>query len=132
MSVYSDAPSVLSPTTFYSTLEQRIECAPKPEASAPFPVRTEASGAAEQPAAQFMAPVSDAAAVDSIDLTKIGSILNSLSSVMKNTGVISQLFEFRLVLVLKLDGNALFFFFLRSLFASFRSRSGESSCDCPI
>lgn len=56
-------------------------------ASAPFPARTEPSVAAERPAAQFTAPVSDgAAAVDGIDLAKIGSILNSLSSVMKNAG----------------------------------------------
>lgn len=43
--------------------------------------------AAERPVGRFTAPVSDAAAaVDGIDLAKIGSILNSLSSVMKNAG----------------------------------------------
>uniref|UniRef100_H2U0E9 Regulation of nuclear pre-mRNA domain-containing protein 2 n=1 Tax=Takifugu rubripes TaxID=31033 RepID=H2U0E9_TAKRU len=60
---------------------------PAPEASAPFPATTEPSAAAERPVGPFAAPVSDAAAaVDGIDLAKIGSILNSLSSVMKNAG----------------------------------------------
>lgn len=80
------APSVVSLDTLSSALEQRIECAPKPEASAPFAARTKPSVAGERPAAQFTAPVTEAAAVDSIDLAKIGSILNSLSSVMKSTG----------------------------------------------
>lgn len=80
------APSVVSLYTLYSILEQRIECAPKPEASAPYPARTKPSVAAERPAAKFTASVPDAAAVDSIDLAKIGSILNSLSSVMKSSG----------------------------------------------
>uniref|UniRef100_A0A674NH88 Regulation of nuclear pre-mRNA domain-containing protein 2 n=1 Tax=Takifugu rubripes TaxID=31033 RepID=A0A674NH88_TAKRU len=67
--------------------KQQIECPPKPEASAPFPATTEPSAAAERPVGPFAAPVSDAAAaVDGIDLAKIGSILNSLSSVMKNAG----------------------------------------------
>lgn len=67
------------PNTLYS-LEQQIECPHKPEASAPFPARTEAAATAERPAA------GGAGAVDGIDLAKIGSILNSLSSVMKTTG----------------------------------------------
>lgn len=81
--------SVASPHLLYSTSEQRIECTPKPAASAAFPpARAEPSvGAERPPPAQFPAPASaDAAAVDSIDLAKIGSILNSLSSVMKNSG----------------------------------------------
>ncbi|TNM93148.1 hypothetical protein fugu_018550 [Takifugu bimaculatus] len=72
-------------------IEQQIECPPKPEASAPFPATTEPSVAAERPVGPFAAPVSDAAAaVDGIDLAKIGSILNSLSSVMKNADVAAE------------------------------------------
>lgn len=74
--------SLISLFTLYSPLEQQIECPPKPEASA-----TTEPAAAERPVGHFTAPASDAAAaVDGIDLAKIGSILNSLSSVMKNAG----------------------------------------------
>lgn len=81
--------SVASLHLLYPTSEQRIECTPKPAASAAFPARAEPSAGSARnapPSAQFPAPVSDAAAVDGIDLAKIGSILNSLSSVMKNSG----------------------------------------------
>lgn len=75
--------SLISLSTLDSPLEQQIECPPKPEAS----TTTEPAAAAERPVGHFKAPVSDAAAaVDGIDLAKIGSILNSLSSVMKNAG----------------------------------------------
>ncbi|TWW65648.1 Regulation of nuclear pre-mRNA domain-containing protein 2 [Takifugu flavidus] len=73
--------SPISLSALYSTLEQQIECPPKPEASAPFPATTEPSVAAERPVGPFAAPVSDAAAaVDGIDLAKIGSILNNVAA----------------------------------------------------
>lgn len=114
--------------TLSSTLEQRIECAPKPEASAPLPARSEPSVAAERAAA------SDAAAVEGIDLAKIGSILNSLSSVMSKNKSAAPITR---PLLVELEGNGFSFLFVGKVrrffyFASFRSRSGESSCHCPI
>lgn len=90
-SASSQTLSPISLSPLYSPLEQQIEFPPKPEASAPFPATTEPSVAAERPVGRFTAPASDAAAaVDGIDLAKIGSILNSLSSVMKSAGERSQ------------------------------------------
>lgn len=64
-------------------MEDQIECPTNPE----VPEKTEPSVATEQPVMQFTPSVSDpASAVDGVDLAKIGSILNSLNSAMKNTG----------------------------------------------
>ncbi|XP_076611302.1 regulation of nuclear pre-mRNA domain-containing protein 2a [Chaetodon auriga] len=68
-------------------VEEQIKCSTNPAVSTPVPAKTERSVAAEQPVTQVAAPAAaPAAAVESVDLSKIGSILNSLSSVMKNTG----------------------------------------------
>lgn len=64
---------------------EQIECPTnRPEVSAPVSAKKTASVATEQPVAQAAPPA--AAAVENVDLGKIGSILNSLSSAMKNTG----------------------------------------------
>ncbi|XP_036948950.1 regulation of nuclear pre-mRNA domain-containing protein 2a isoform X2 [Acanthopagrus latus] len=56
------------------------------EVSTPLRAKPEPSVTTEQPIAQVTPPVvPSAAALESVDLAKIGSILNSLSSVMKNT-----------------------------------------------
>lgn len=69
-------------------VEQQIESTPHPEVSAAVPAKSEPSVATEQPVTQVEPSVAapPAAAVESVDMGKIGSILNSLSSVMKNTG----------------------------------------------
>uniref|UniRef100_UPI0037E8285A regulation of nuclear pre-mRNA domain-containing protein 2a n=1 Tax=Semicossyphus pulcher TaxID=241346 RepID=UPI0037E8285A len=68
-------------------VQEQIERPTHPEVSAPVPAKPEPSVAAEQPLPQVEPPVAaSAAAVESVDLGKIGSILNSLSSVIKNTG----------------------------------------------
>uniref|UniRef100_A0A671UHP9 Regulation of nuclear pre-mRNA domain-containing protein 2 n=1 Tax=Sparus aurata TaxID=8175 RepID=A0A671UHP9_SPAAU len=57
------------------------------EVSTPLPAKPEPSVITEQRITQVTPPVvPSAAALESVDLAKIGSILNSLSSVMKNTG----------------------------------------------
>ncbi|XP_035537122.1 regulation of nuclear pre-mRNA domain-containing protein 2a [Morone saxatilis] len=67
-------------------VEENIECPTQPAVSTPVPAKTEPSVSREQPVAQATPPVAaPAAVVESVDLGKIGSILNSLSSVMKNT-----------------------------------------------
>nr|XP_019958035.1 PREDICTED: regulation of nuclear pre-mRNA domain-containing protein 2-like [Paralichthys olivaceus] len=68
-------------------VEQQTERPTHPEVSTPVPANKEPPAAAEQPVTQVTPPVAaPAAAVESVDLGKIGSILNSLSSVIKNTG----------------------------------------------
>lgn len=65
-------------------VEEQSECPTHPKVSTS---KTEPSVATEQRVTQVTPPVaSPAAAVESVDLGKIGSILNSLNSVMKNTG----------------------------------------------
>ncbi|KAM6903421.1 regulation of nuclear pre-mRNA domain-containing protein 2a [Lycodopsis pacificus] len=77
-------------------VEEQSECRTDQKLSTS---KTETSVAIEQPVTQVTAPVAapvaaplvaplvaPAAAVESVDLGKIGSILNSLNSVMKNTG----------------------------------------------
>uniref|UniRef100_A0A3Q3QNR4 Regulation of nuclear pre-mRNA domain-containing protein 2 n=1 Tax=Monopterus albus TaxID=43700 RepID=A0A3Q3QNR4_MONAL len=72
---------------FFSSVEEQIECSPHPEVSTTVPESNEPSAATEQPVKQVMSPVaSSGAALDNAHMGKIGSILNSLSSVMKNTG----------------------------------------------
>lgn len=69
---------------FFSSVEDQVERPTHPEVSTPVPAKSEPSVATEQPVAQVTPPVAaPAAAVESVDLGKIGSILNSLSSVMK-------------------------------------------------
>ncbi|XP_040909482.1 regulation of nuclear pre-mRNA domain-containing protein 2a [Toxotes jaculatrix] len=68
-------------------VEEQNESPAHPEVSTPVPAKKEPSITTEQAVAQVTPPVAPpAAAVESVDLGKIGSILNSLSSVMKNTG----------------------------------------------
>ncbi|KAE8281959.1 Regulation of nuclear pre-mRNA domain-containing protein 2 [Larimichthys crocea] len=68
-------------------VEQRVERSTQPEVSTPACAKTEPSVVTVQPVAQVTPTVAaPAAAVESVDLGKIGSILNSLSSVMKSTG----------------------------------------------
>lgn len=87
-------PSKLSLTALlFSSVDDKIECPAHPAVSTPVPTKTQPSVATEQPIAQVAPPVAaSAAAVESVDLGKIGSILNSLSSVMKNTGEYWHLF----------------------------------------
>lgn len=67
----------------FPAVEEQIKHPTKPE----VPEKTEPSVATEQPVAQFSPSVSvPASAVDGVDLSKIGSILNSLNSVMMSTG----------------------------------------------
>ncbi|XP_073340472.1 regulation of nuclear pre-mRNA domain-containing protein 2a [Pagrus major] len=68
-------------------VEEQMKCSTNPEVSTPLPAKPEPSVIKAQPIAQVTTPVAPpAAALESVDLAKIGSILNSLSSVMKNTG----------------------------------------------
>uniref|UniRef100_A0A3Q0RP23 CID domain-containing protein n=1 Tax=Amphilophus citrinellus TaxID=61819 RepID=A0A3Q0RP23_AMPCI len=68
-------------------VEDQTKPVPHPEAPTPVPSKSEPSVATEQPAAQITPPIAaSAAALESVDMGKIGSILNSLSSVVKNTG----------------------------------------------
>nr|XP_020441679.1 regulation of nuclear pre-mRNA domain-containing protein 2-like [Monopterus albus] len=72
-------------------VEEQIECSPHPEVSTTVPESNEPSAATEQPVKQVMSPVaSSGAALDNAHMGKIGSILNSLSSVMKNTGPLME------------------------------------------
>lgn len=76
-----------------SSVEEQSESRSDPKAPT---LKTETPVAREQPvrqvapsvpaAAHLAAPVAPPAAVENVDLGKIGSILNSLNSVMKNTG----------------------------------------------
>uniref|UniRef100_A0A4W6FBJ4 Regulation of nuclear pre-mRNA domain-containing protein 2 n=1 Tax=Lates calcarifer TaxID=8187 RepID=A0A4W6FBJ4_LATCA len=68
-------------------VEDQTEGPAQPETSAPVPANKKASVASEQPVTQVTPPAdAPVAAVKSVDLGKIGSILNSLSSAMKSTG----------------------------------------------
>ncbi|XP_070778264.1 regulation of nuclear pre-mRNA domain-containing protein 2a [Enoplosus armatus] len=68
-------------------VEEQIERPTHPEVSTPVPAKMKPSVATQQPVTQVTPPVAaPATAVESVDLGKIGSILNSLSSVIKNTG----------------------------------------------
>ncbi|XP_071355956.1 regulation of nuclear pre-mRNA domain-containing protein 2a [Trachinotus anak] len=68
-------------------VEEQTECPTHAEMSTSLPVNKEQSAATRQPITQATASVdAPAAVVESVDLSKIGSILNSLNSVMKNTG----------------------------------------------
>ena len=59
----------------------------RPEVFPPVHANKEPLVATEQPGTQVTPPVAvPAAAVENVNLGKIGSILNSLNSVMKNTG----------------------------------------------
>ncbi|KAM3596838.1 uncharacterized protein V6R79_021551 [Siganus canaliculatus] len=70
-------------------VENRAESPISPEVSAPAPEKSKPSvAAAEQPRTQSTASV--ASPVEGVDLTKIGSILNSLNSVMKSTGPLGE------------------------------------------
>lgn len=70
-------------------VEEQMECPPHPVVSTPVPAKTKPSVAKEQPVTKVTppvaAPAAPAAAVEGVDLGKIGSILNSLNSVMKST-----------------------------------------------
>ncbi|KAM6899983.1 regulation of nuclear pre-mRNA domain-containing protein 2a [Xenentodon cancila] len=68
-------------------VEEQIESVPIPEVTTPNPAKSEPSEAAEPSALQVTAPAAaPAAAVESVDMGKIGSFLNSFNSAMKNTG----------------------------------------------
>ncbi|XP_053302743.1 regulation of nuclear pre-mRNA domain-containing protein 2a isoform X1 [Pleuronectes platessa] len=68
-------------------VEQQTERPTHQEVATPAPANKEPPAATEQPVAQVTPPVvAPAASVESVDLGKIGSILNSLSSVIKNAG----------------------------------------------
>ncbi|KAM9340238.1 regulation of nuclear pre-mRNA domain-containing protein 2a [Symphorus nematophorus] len=72
-------------------VEEQIECPTYPEVPTPVPATTEPSVATEQLVKRVMPPVAaPAAAVEGVDLGKIGSILNSLSSVMKDTAPLAE------------------------------------------
>lgn len=72
---------------FFFSVEEHVERPTQPEVPTPVPAKTEPSVAAEHLGTRQTSSVAaPAAAVESVDLAKIGSILNSLSSVMKNTG----------------------------------------------
>lgn len=74
------------PLHIFSSVEDQIKST-NLEVSTPLRAKPEPSVTTEQPIAQVTPPVvPSAAALESVDLAKIGSILNSLSSVMKNTG----------------------------------------------
>lgn len=67
-------------------VEDQTKPVPHPEAPTPIPSKSEPSVATEQPAAQITPPITaHAAALENVDMGKIGSILNSLGSVVKNT-----------------------------------------------
>ncbi|XP_034560980.1 regulation of nuclear pre-mRNA domain-containing protein 2a [Notolabrus celidotus] len=68
-------------------VEEEIERPSHSEVPDPVTAKTEPSVAAEQPVTQVTPPVAaPTVAVENVDLGKIGSILSSLKSVMKNTG----------------------------------------------
>lgn len=72
-------------------VEEQIEHPSRPEMSAPVHAKTEPPVATEQPLSQVTPPVAaPAVVVESVDLGKISSILNSLSSVIKNTGPLTE------------------------------------------
>lgn len=88
--------SKLSHCPICPSVEEQIECPAHPEVSTQVPAKRKPSVATEQPVTQSPTPIAavtvatpvavPAAAVESVDLGKIGSILNSLNSVIKNTG----------------------------------------------
>uniref|UniRef100_A0A3Q3KX19 Regulation of nuclear pre-mRNA domain-containing protein 2 n=1 Tax=Mastacembelus armatus TaxID=205130 RepID=A0A3Q3KX19_9TELE len=68
-------------------VEEQVERPAHPEVTTPVPANKEPSKATEQPVKQVPPPVASPEDIlESVDLSKIGSILNSLSSVIKNTG----------------------------------------------
>ncbi|XP_056254667.1 regulation of nuclear pre-mRNA domain-containing protein 2a [Seriola aureovittata] len=67
-------------------VEEQTECPTHAEVSTPVSVKKEPSVATERPAPRVTHPVEAPAVVESVDMSKIGSIFNSLNSVMKNTG----------------------------------------------
>ncbi|XP_069549383.1 LOW QUALITY PROTEIN: regulation of nuclear pre-mRNA domain-containing protein 2a [Brachyistius frenatus] len=68
-------------------VERQIDSPPSPEASSRVPAESEPSVAAEPPVTQVTPPAATpAAAGEGVAMSKIDSILNSLSSVMKSTG----------------------------------------------
>ncbi|XP_074543491.1 regulation of nuclear pre-mRNA domain-containing protein 2a [Halichoeres trimaculatus] len=72
-------------------VEEQIERPSHPEVSSPVPAKTEPPVATEQPISQVTPPVAaPSVAVESVDLGKISSILNSLSSVIKTTGPLAE------------------------------------------
>lgn len=72
---------------FCSPVEEQIEQPTHTEVSIPVSANTEPSVASQQPVPQAVPlEAAPAAGVEGVDLSKIGSILNSLNSVMKNTG----------------------------------------------
>lgn len=67
-------------------VEDQIKPVSLPEVSTPISTKSEASVATEPPVLPAPAPVTaPTAALESVDVGKIGSILNNFSSVMKNT-----------------------------------------------
>ncbi|XP_030003887.1 regulation of nuclear pre-mRNA domain-containing protein 2a [Sphaeramia orbicularis] len=72
-------------------VEEQSEFPSRPEGSVPASKSSEPSAVTEQPLEQ-VTPVAaaPAASVEGVDLGKIGSILNSLSSAMKNTGPVAE------------------------------------------
>ncbi|CAJ1083288.1 regulation of nuclear pre-mRNA domain-containing protein 2a [Xyrichtys novacula] len=72
-------------------VEEQIGRPSLPAMSTSVPVKTEPSVVTEQPVTQATPPVAaPTAAVESVDLGKIGSIISSLNSVMKNTGPVVE------------------------------------------
>ncbi|KAM7373359.1 hypothetical protein PAMP_008217 [Pampus punctatissimus] len=68
-------------------VEEQVDCPTHTEVSISVSANTETTGATEQSVPKATPPeAAPAAGVKGVDLGKIGSILNSLSSVMKNTG----------------------------------------------
>lgn len=75
------------PALFFLTVEELIQRPTNTEVSTPAPVSKEPSVGREHPVTQVAPPVdAPAAVVENVDLSKIGSILSSLNSVIKNTG----------------------------------------------
>ncbi|XP_072226104.1 regulation of nuclear pre-mRNA domain-containing protein 2a [Leuresthes tenuis] len=69
----------------------QIKPVPVPHVSTPIRAKNKPSAATEQPVLQVATPAAaPAAALESVDVGKIGSILNSFSSVTKNTGPVSE------------------------------------------
>lgn len=72
-------------------VQEKIEPSPNPEVSTPICTKSEPSAATPLPTVQVEPPAAaHAAAVSSVDVGKIGSILNSLNSVMKTTGSVVE------------------------------------------
>ncbi|XP_071374062.1 regulation of nuclear pre-mRNA domain-containing protein 2-like isoform X1 [Centroberyx affinis] len=70
-------------------VEEKVESPAHIAASSPVPAKTEPSAATEQPVTVTQATPTSAAppaSLPSVDLSKIGSLLNSLTSVVKSTG----------------------------------------------